>query len=164
MRLQPIGQEKASEYSSVANKAADRVVGSRIKAKLDKCKISPQQGNEEVFYIRYGEGIDDLRSIIEIGIAHNLIQKSGSWLEWIDPEGESHRYQGMEKFRGFFAKDAKLQRILQKQVLPYLGSSGSSGGEPEDEEDVFGAASFQNDTELKEILSSISSEPDADPD
>lgn len=158
IRLQPIGQEKASEYSAVVNKSADRVVGCRIKAKLDKCKVSPQQNNETVFYIRYGEGIDDLRSLIEIGIAHKLIKKAGSWFEWIDPDGESVRFQGMEKFRGAFAQDEKMRRILEKQVLPYLGASGSE--EDVDEDDEFGNEALQDDEELKEILSSIDSNTD----
>ena len=156
MRLQPMGIEKASEYSAVINKTADRVVGSKIKVKLDKCKVSPQQGNEEVFYIRYGEGIDDLRSLIEIGIAHKLIRKSGAWFYWTDPEGTEIGKQGMEKFRGLFADDPKLQKILQKQVLPYLGAAGTPGDEPEDELDLFGADVFQNNEELKEILGAIS--------
>jgi recombination protein RecA len=154
IRLQPIGQEKASEYSAVVNKSADRVVGSRIKAKLDKCKVSPQQNNETVFYIRYGEGIDDLRSLIEIGIAHKLIKKSGSWFEWLDPDGESVRFQGMEKFRGAFSTDPKKHRLLEKQVLPYLGAASSTTGEEEDD-DLFGDDTFQDDEDLKEILTSI---------
>jgi hypothetical protein len=47
---------------------------------------------------------------------------------------------------------------LEKQVLPYLGSTGSTGstspGE-ENEDELFGADSYQNDEELKQILSSI---------
>jgi len=160
IRLQPIGQEKASEYSAVVNKSADRVVGSRIKAKLDKCKVSPQQNNETVFYIRYGEGIDDLRSLIEIGIAHKLIKKSGSWFEWTDPDGEQVRFQGMEKFRGAFHTDAKRHRILEKQVLPYLGAASSTTGGDDDEDDLFGNEALQDDEELKEILSSIDSKTD----
>jgi recombination protein RecA len=165
IRLQPMGTEKASEYSAIVNKSADRVVGVKVKAKLDKCKVSPQQNNETMFYIRYGHGIDDLRSLIEIGIAHKLVKKSGSWFEWLDPNGESHRYQGMEKFRGAFASDPKLHKILEKQVLPYLGSSGSSHDDDlDDEDELFGADSFQNDEELKEILSSISTpSEDEDP-
>lgn len=163
MRLQPIGTEKASEYSAVVNKTADRVVGSKIKVKLDKCKVSPQQGNEEIFYIRYGEGIDDLRSLIEIGIAHKLIRKSGSWLYWIDPEGTEMGKQGMEKFRGMFSENAELQKILQKQVLPYLGAAGTPGGEPDDEDELFGGDAFQNNEELKEILGAISGDTPDEP-
>jgi len=154
MRLQPMGIEKASEYSAVINKSADRVVGSKIKVKLDKCKVSPQQGNEEMFYIRYGEGIDDLRSFIEIGIAHKLIRKKGAWYYWVDPEGEEHGKQGMEKFRALFSENAAFQKILQKQVLPYLGAAGTPGDDIDEEE--FSPESFQNSEELKEILGALS--------
>lgn len=161
MRFQPMGLEKASEYSAVINKSADKVVGVKVKAKLDKCKVSPQQNNETTFYIRYGEGIDDLRSLIEIGIAHKIVRKSGSWFEWVDPDGNKIRYQGMEKFRGSFAKDPGMQKVLEKQVLPYLGSAGTKNDNESDEEELFGGDSFQNDDELKEILSAISSDAEA---
>lgn len=147
MKLQRIKTEKASEYSALSNKSDDRVVGAKIRAKLDKCKVSPQQGNQEEFYIRWGEGIDDLRSLIEIGIAHNLIRKKGAWLYWVDPNGDEHSGQGMEKFRGMFSQDEKLHKILEKQVKPFMAvqASGKQQKNSEDSE------------ELEEILSEIGS-------
>lgn len=165
MRLRKVGTEKASEYSALSNKTDNRVVGAKIRAKLDKCKVSPQQGNEEDFYIRWGLGVDDLRSLIEIGIAHKLVRKEGAWISWIDPDGEQHKKQGMEKFREFFDTNHEARRILERQVKPYMASGGSDDGhDDEDEPDLFGAESFADDGELKDILSSISSDvPDADP-
>ena len=157
MKLKKVGTEKASEYSALSAKNDNRVVGAKIRAKLDKCKVSPQQGNEEDFYIRWGLGVDDLRSLIEIGIAHNLVRKKGAWHYWIDPEGNEHGKQGMEKFRTFFDENDAARKSLERQVKPYMASSGASGGdEPDDEADLFGAESFQNDEELSEILGAIS--------
>jgi recombination protein RecA len=161
LRLQPMGVEKASDYSALSNKAQDRVIGAKIKAKLDKCKVSPQQGNEEIFYIRWGEGIDDLRSLIEIGRAHRLVQAKGTWFYWVDPEGQQHGKQGMENFRKLFVDDPRLASMLEKQVKPYMGATGTSkdeGGEGDEEEELFVADVFQNDGELREILSNIQEE------
>lgn len=165
MRLRKVSTEKASEYSAVTNKTDSRVVGAKMEAKLDKCKVSPQQGNKENFYIRWGKGIDDLRSLIEIGIAHKLVRQEGSWYSWIDPDGESHRLQGMDNFRGFFAKNAVAQKLLERQVKPFMASSGV--GEDDDDDDVddpdlFGAETFNTDEELKGILDSISGEEPPD--
>jgi len=167
LRLQPIGVEKASDYSALTNKAQDRVIGAKIRAKLDKCKVSPQQGNEEIFYIRWGEGIDDLRSLIEIGCAHRLVQKKGSWLYWVDPDGEQHGKQGMENFRRMFVDNERLAVALEKQVKPFMGATGSSKDEDEDEDEneLFAADAFQDDGELREILSSIQTDdPEIPPD
>jgi recombination protein RecA len=151
MKLQRIKTEKSTDYSALTNKSEERVTGAVIKAKLDKCKVSPQQGNEEKFYIRWGEGIDDLRSLIEIAKAHGLVRKSGAWLYWTDPEGEEHGKQGMERFRAMFAEDERYQKVLERQVQPYIASNGSPVLDDDDELD-----GEDTSAELAEIMGSIS--------
>jgi recombination protein RecA len=152
MRLQKVHTEKTSEYSAVGNKAKDQVVGAKIKAKLDKCKVSSQQGNEEEFYIRWGEGIDDLRSIIEIAIAHRVASKNGSSFLWVDPDGNEHKRVGVEKFRAMFAEDPKLAKQLERQVLPYMASGGSGTSAPDDD-DVFDEEGvIDAEADLKKLL------------
>jgi recombination protein RecA len=154
MKLQKVGSEKASEYSALTNKADQRVTGAKIKAKLDKCKVSDQQNNEEYFYIRWGEGIDDLRSIIEIAISHNVIRKKGAWLYWNDPEGEEHGKQGMEKFRSMFAKDPEKLSMLEKQVRPHMASKVSDKVEEEDDDD-FDPTMLETSAEIAEIIGAM---------
>ena len=159
MKLQRVKTEKASDYSALTNKTEERVVGALIKAKLDKCKVSPQQGNEELFYIRWGEGIDDLRSRIEIGSAHRVVKKAGSWISWIQPDGNELRMQGMEKFRAAFAQNDQMRKALEKQVKPFMASGGAGAANPvDDEEEVFDGDNIVDDAELQEILGSISGE------
>jgi len=164
MKLQRVKTEKSSDYSALTNKTEDRVIGAIIKAKLEKCKVSSQQGNEELFYIRWGEGIDDLRSLIEIGAAHRIVKKAGSWIEWIDPSGESVRMQGMEKFRAAIAASSTMRKALEKQVKPYMASGGSSSSDSDEPEEIFDGEDIVDDAELAEILGSISGAPDADKD
>jgi recombination protein RecA len=160
MKLQRVKTEKNTDYSTLTNKTEERVTGAIIKAKLDKCKVSPQQGNEELFYIRWGEGIDDLRSMIEIGISHKVITKAGSWISWNKPDGDELRMQGMEKFRKAFLADKKLPKALEKQIKPYMAAGGTAA--EEEEEEVFDGEGIVDDQELQEILGSISGEPDGD--
>lgn len=165
MKLTRISSEKATDYSSLTNKSEARVIGAVIKAKLEKCKVSSQQGNEEIMYIRWGEGIDDLRSLIEIGAAHRVVKKGGSWIEWTTPDGDQVRLQGMDKFRAAILGDAKLRKALEKQVKPYMASGGKTGGDSAEEDDeVFDAEALLGDDELKDILGSISGEPDSESD
>jgi recombination protein RecA len=164
MKLTRISSEKASDYSSLTNKTEAKVVGAVIKAKLEKCKVSSQQGNEEIMYIRWGEGIDDLRSLIEIGAAHRVVKKGGSWIEWTTPDGDQVRLQGMDKFRAAILGDAKLRKALEKQVKPYMASGGKTGGDSAEDDEVFDAEALLGDDELKDILGSISGEPDSESD
>lgn len=155
MHLKAIGKDKATAYDPLTNKSVERVVGVKTRARLEKCKVSPQQGNEEIFYIRWGKGIDDLRSLIEIGLAHKLIRKGGAYYTWVDPQGEEHTGQGMEKFRKVFEAEPKFQKALEKQIKPYMAAGKSSAdGEEVDEEDFFGDSS-QSEDELKDLMSAI---------
>ena len=135
LKLQRIAQEKASEMGILSNSKEDRIVGAVIKAKLDKCKVSPQQGNEEKLYIRHGEGIDDYRTLLEVGIAHNVVKKSGSWFEWVDPaSGTSVRCQGMDTFRKKMVTTEKAMDTLLQQIMPFLAATVTEV-EEEDEGD-----------------------------
>jgi recombination protein RecA len=149
MKLQRVKTEKISDYSSLTNKTEDRVTGAVIKAKLEKCKVSPQQGNEELFYIRWGKGIDNLRSLIEIGSSHKVIKKTGAWYSWIQPDGEELKMQGMEKFRKAFEENESYIEALRQQVMPCISQKmKDSSKDEEDELDLL-------DDDLKSLIGDL---------
>lgn len=158
MHLKAVGKDKIKVYSSVTNQSEERVIGVRVRARLEKCKVSQEQGNEEFFYIRWGKGVDDLRSLMEIALAHNLIRKKGSWFTWTDPDGEEVSMQGLDKLRSKFASDPKLSKALERQVKPYMAAAGSNTDEPEeyvDEDDLFGESLT---ADLGDVIASITKE------
>lgn len=99
MGLKRIAQEKGTEYNAVTHKVEDAVVGQTVRCKIDKCKVSASQGKTADYYIRFGEGIDDLRSIIEITVAHGIVKKAGAWLTFERPNGTTIKEGSLEKFK-----------------------------------------------------------------
>jgi len=135
MRLQKKKVITASTYSSMTNEAEDKPIGMWVQAKLDKCKVSSQQGAEALFFIRFGEGIDNLSSLMEIAQAHDVIKKGGAWFTWIQPGGEEAKFQGLEKMWAYVKADPIRQAALEKQVRPYLMGTITSGTGRSDEEE-----------------------------
>lgn len=162
MLLKAIGQDKVKVHDPVTNKTEEKVAGVRVKARLDKCKISPQQGNVEHFYIRWGKGIDDLRSLMEIGMAHKIIRQSGSHYTWVDPDGNEQKRQGLDKLRLVFEQDHAYLRALEKQVKPYMASTGHAGSIEHEVDDDGNVLDKDFGEELDDVLSSISAGDEAE--
>ncbi|MCX6149973.1 MAG: recombinase RecA [Ignavibacteriales bacterium] len=91
-----------------AIKEGTDVIGNRTKVKVVKSKIAPPFKEVE-FDILYNEGISKAGDVIDLGVNHGIIKKSGSWFTY----GED-RFQGREQMR---TKLNELPEILEKLTL-----------------------------------------------
>lgn len=121
LELRRVKAEKARLHNVITHKTDERVIGGIINCKVVKCKLSKSQGREEVFYIRWGEGIDDMRSVMEIGVAHGVIKKGGGWYTWEGTDGEGVKINGTNAFRDFLKENPKEADYLYGLVIPHLG-------------------------------------------
>lgn len=125
MRLKRIRQVKGKVYNAIEGKYEEQVIGSVTRAKLEKCKVSPSQGQEIAFHLRQGEGIDNASTLIDIGTSNGLIKKAGSWITWTRTNGEEVKVQGTEKLRNMLMDQDELFDELWSSVVPLL--SGTTG-------------------------------------
>lgn len=132
LELRRVMNEKAREHNALTHKTDERVVGGIIKCKAVKCKVSRSQGREEVFYIRWGEGIDNVRTMIEIASAHGIIKKTGSWLAWGDCPTGPLKLQGTEKMRTHMMDHPEQYEALRERVVPLLGTGAADAFVDED--------------------------------
>jgi recombination protein RecA len=87
-----------------AIKEGETVIGSRTKVKVVKNKLAPPFREAE-FDILYGQGISREGDLLDLGVAHNVLEKSGSWYSY---KGERIG-QGRENARQFL-RDNPVRR------------------------------------------------------
>ena len=100
-------------------KEGDRVVGSRTRGKVVKNKVAAPFRDAE-FDILYGEGISFEGDLLDLGVEHGVIEKSGTWMGF----GGERLGQGRENARIFLKEHAdiraKLETALRKKLnLPH---------------------------------------------
>src|SRR5690554_2537920 len=110
-------------YSSVrldirrigAIKKGDEVIGNDTRVKVVKNKLAPPFKQAQ-FEILYGQGISLLGELIDLGVAHDLVTKAGSWYSY----GEDRIGQGKENAKQYFKDNPKQAAELEAKIREIL--------------------------------------------
>lgn len=92
-------------------KDTDEVSGNRVKVKIVKNKVAPPFRVAE-FDIMFGEGISKAGEIIDLGVEHNIIKKSGSWFSY----GETRLGQGRDAVKQLILDNPELMDELEAKI------------------------------------------------
>jgi recombination protein RecA len=119
-------------YSSVridirriaAIKDGDAVTGNRTKVKVVKNKVA-SPFREAEFDIIYGEGVSREGDLLDLGVTHNIIEKSGSWFSY---KGERVG-QGRENVRQFLKDNPDIRVKIDVELRKSLGLNKNAEAE-----------------------------------
>ncbi len=115
-------------YSSVrldirriaALKDGENVIGNRTRVKVVKNKVAPPFRQVE-FDIIYGKGISKTGDLLDLGVAHDIITKGGSWFSY----KENRIGQGRENSKRFLAENPEISAEIEKRLRETLGLTAS---------------------------------------
>src|SRR5512133_2642820 len=111
-------------------KKGEEVIGSETRVKVVKNKVAPPFKQAE-FDILYGEGISREGEIVELGVQHKLVEKSGAWYAY---NGEKIG-QGKDNAREFLKNNPAIAAEIENKVRAAVGvAAPSNSAEPETEE------------------------------
>ncbi|WP_333619833.1 recombinase RecA [Dietzia sp.] len=100
-------------------------VGNRTRVKIVKNKVAPPFKQAE-FDMIYGEGISREGSLIDMGVEHGVVRKSGSWFTY----DSDQLGQGKEKVRQYLKDNPDVRDEIQAKILDKLGmGAGAAEGE-----------------------------------
>jgi recombination protein RecA len=112
-------------------KNGDEVIGSETRVKVVKNKVAPPFRTAE-FDILYGEGISREGEIIELGVIHKIIDKSGAWYAY---QGDKIG-QGKDNTRKFLKEHPEMAQEIEAKIRAAVGVSGVIGGGSDESEEV----------------------------
>lgn len=95
---------------------SDQIIGNRTRVKVVKNKVAPPFKIAE-FDILYGKGVSAEGSLIDLGLEHNIINKSGAWYSY----GEERLGQGRENVREFLKDNPEMSREIETKVREVTG-------------------------------------------
>ena len=115
-------------YSSVrldirriaALKDGENVIGNRTRVKVVKNKVAPPFRQVE-FDIIYGKGISKTGDLLDLGVAHDIIAKSGTWFSY----KENRIGQGRENSKRFLEENPEISAEIEKRLRETLGLTAS---------------------------------------
>ncbi len=99
-----------------AIKKGEEVVGNETRVKVVKNKVAPPF-REALFDILYGEGISREGEIVELGVLHRVVEKSGAWYAY---NGEKIG-QGKDNAREFLREHPEMAAEIESKVREAVG-------------------------------------------
>ncbi len=106
-------------------KQGQDVIGNRTRVKVVKNKTAPPFKEAE-FDIMYGEGISRVGDIVDLGVAAEVIDKSGAWFSY----GSERIGQGRENAKTFLKEHPETAQEIEQKIFVHFGIK-SPVGEPE---------------------------------
>ncbi len=126
-------------------KEGETVIGNRTKVKIVKNKMAPPFRICE-FDILYGQGISREGDLLDLGLAKQVLQRSGTWWSF----GDLRIGQGRESARVFLKENPDVRSDLESKLRAALGlgvtaQGAAKGEEPEGAKDASPSASRRGD-------------------
>ncbi len=99
-----------------AIKDGQDVIGNRTRVKVVKNKCAPPFRQAE-FDIQYNEGVSHNALLVDLGVEHEIVQKSGAWFSY----GDLRLGQGKENSKHFLVENPDIAREIDIQLRVALG-------------------------------------------
>ena len=93
-------------------KDGDEIFGNQVRVKVVKNKVAPPFRKAE-FEIIFGEGISKIGEIVDLGVEHNIIKKSGSWFSY----GDTKLGQGRDAVKTTLNDNPELCEELEAKIM-----------------------------------------------
>jgi recombination protein RecA len=110
-------------------KKGEEIIGNETRVKILKNKVAPPF-KEVVFDILYGEGISREGEIVNLGVKHNIIEKTGAWYSYKD----ERIGQGKDNVRVFLKEHPDISQEIEAAIRAVALPASASEATPAEAE------------------------------
>ena len=114
-----------------AIKKGDEILGNETRVKVVKNKVAPPF-RQATFDILYGSGISREGELINLGVEHGVIEKSGAWYSY---QG-TRIGQGKDNVRLFLVENSTISKEIETKLREILSTHPMSGSSSEVDETI----------------------------
>jgi len=107
-------------------KEGTEAVGNRVRVKVVKNKVAAPFRLAE-FDVEYGDGISKEGCLIDLGLEHDLVQKSGSFFSY----GELRLGQGRNNAKRYLRENPKLADEIETKIFAKVGTEREAAAAPD---------------------------------
>jgi recombination protein RecA len=107
------------------SKGTDNPLGNKVRVRVVKNKVAPPFQKVEL-EIMFGKGISATGSLFDAAVAHDIVEKSGTWYSY----GEERIGQGRENAKRFLDENADIRADVDRRVRVVLFSKTADEGKP----------------------------------
>jgi len=97
-------------------KDGQQIVGDQVRVSIRKNKVAPPFRQAE-FDIMFDEGISKEGNLIDVGVEHKIIQKSGAWLSY----GDERLGQGRENAKQYLKDHPEVAQQIEREIRQAAG-------------------------------------------
>jgi recombination protein RecA len=135
-------------------KEGTEAVGNRVRVKVVKNKVAAPFRQAE-FDIEYGEGISAEGCLIDLGLEHDIVSKSGSFFSY----GDDRLGQGRNNVKAYLRENPAVAKEIEQKVYAAIGMAPGHGGAEVAELDPAAAvAEPEPETEAEEVVAEAAAE------
>lgn len=117
LRLEEKSTKKDTVTNELTGETAKEPVETETELKVIKTKVSGHRYKKGRFWIRFNQGIDNIRTVIKMAEANDLVDQRGSWFYYATPNGDEEKVQGRESLRSKIVEDEQLRKWLVEEVV-----------------------------------------------
>jgi len=116
-------KEQIAQVNKVTGVDEKKAINHEIKVSIVKNKLDIPFKSVPI-YIAFGQGIDNIRSIMAAAEARKIIKQSAGWITWDDPAGRFNiKVQGRPNFKKYLEEHPDALEALSEYVIPSVDYS-----------------------------------------